>query len=100
MPTPKQCILTILFCTLALSCFRLHAADVVDYQKTADGAGWGWLPEMDNPLGCVAQCGGKYDVNVWSVPKTTDTPSPSQCSWETEVYIHGKVIALRLPHSR
>jgi hypothetical protein len=66
MRTPKPYILIVLFCTLALFAFRVHAAEEIDYQKTADGAGWGWLAEMDNPLGCVAQCGGKYNIKLVS----------------------------------
>lgn len=50
----------------------LHAADsttrpaAVDYQKIADAAGWVWRSEMADPLGCVSQCGGKYDIRLLS----------------------------------
>ncbi len=36
----------------------------VDYQATAEGARWGWRSEIANPLGCIAQCGGKYDIKL------------------------------------
>lgn len=36
----------------------------VDYQATAEGAGWGWRSERANPLGCISQCGGKYDIEL------------------------------------
>jgi len=55
-----------LLSALVLSGLRVSAAETIDYQKTADGAGWGWLAEMANPLGCIAQCAGKYDIRLVS----------------------------------
>jgi len=38
----------------------------IDYQKIADTAGWGWSAERANPLGCITQCGHKYDIRLLS----------------------------------
>ena len=48
------------------------AEDAIDYQKIADGARWGWQPAMSHPLGCISQCGGKYDITLLS--KKDDPP--------------------------
>ena len=64
MQITKAYVAIMLFGALALSGFRANAAEAIDYQKTADGAGWGWLAEMDNPLGCITQCGGKHDIKL------------------------------------
>ena len=39
----------------------------LDYQKTVDGARWGWSEKMSNPLGCITQCGRKYDIHLLSM---------------------------------
>jgi hypothetical protein len=42
------------------------AEDVIDYQKVANGARWGWQVAMSHPLGCISQCGNKYDLTLQS----------------------------------
>ena len=42
------------------------AKDFIDYQKMADGARWGWQRGMTHPLGCISQCGYKYDIALLS----------------------------------
>lgn len=40
--------------------------DPIDYQKSADGARWGWREEMAGPIGCISQCGDKYEIRLLS----------------------------------
>jgi len=66
MLKPKLHLTIWLLGAVVLTGLRASAAEAIDYQKTADGAGWGWLEEMANPLGCISQCGDKYDIRLVS----------------------------------
>jgi outer membrane protein assembly factor BamB len=69
----KTIIMILLFGALALSGTRVSAAEAIDYQKTADRADWLWNAGMDNPLGCIAQCGDDYDISFLSPKDDRDT---------------------------
>jgi hypothetical protein len=58
---------------VVLSCVILAlfvpAQAAIDYQQVANGAEWSWGSESANPLGCLAQCGDKYDISLLSQSK-------------------------------
>lgn len=67
-----MCILVTVGAALLPKDDVLRAADSttrsapIDYKKVADTADWRWRDEMANPLGCITQCGDKYDISLLS----------------------------------
>jgi len=61
-----------LFVVCASTLYMVSPAASTDrdsYQAIADGARWGWQPGMSDPLGCVTQCGSKYDIRLLSAKR-------------------------------
>ena len=91
----------------ALSLNVANAKEPIDYQKTADGARWGWRSEMSNPLGCIGQCGDKYDIRLLSTKNDrysliiTITLGDQQVfSWKGHVHSVFRILEDRLYYAK
>jgi hypothetical protein len=61
----------------------------IDYQKTADSAGWGWEDAKANPLWCIFQAGAKYSIVMVSEPSDRDSLTFKIFYGDKEVYTWG-----------
>ena len=61
----------------------------IDYQKTADSAGWGWEDAKANPLRCIFQAGAKYSIVMVSEPSDRDRLTFKILYGDKEVYTWG-----------
>lgn len=88
MAAGKRCFVLSLLAVLVVASLgaEVNAKDSIDYQKTADGAQWGWHEEMAGPLGCISQCGDKYDVRLFSSKTDRHSLSIKILSGDQEAY--------------
>jgi hypothetical protein len=46
--------------------YNSETKGTADWKKCVDGMQWEWHTDMSNPLGCITQCGSKYDIRLLS----------------------------------
>ena len=58
----------------------------IDWQKTAENAGWGWQEDEANPLSCIGQSDDKYAIRLQSAKNDRHTLVITILAGDKEVY--------------